>query len=791
MMRQQREWTPVCGVLTVSMVLLLSAFDSFGQEYIREFYPYWRDEEAAAPLLQSDTALFYRALRQAPDLYTNSARYALPRIAAGRRGLPYTDRQSELNGCRIESYRTGTLLPLLGTAGTAAPAMLQAALTDRDYRFGVRGGWSGALGGGWHAAAALDLRTGRDLHVAGRFTDAVTAGVRIGRHFAEDQRIELCLALPISAVGGHAASVEEAFRLTGDRLYNPAWGYQNGRVRNARVRRERLPMGQLHAALRLTPATTLAATAGIEAGERSYSGLNWYDARTPLPDNYRYLPGYTGDPATDLAWRNNDTRYTQIDWDRMIVLNRLAEGQAVYTLEEDVERLLRLTGSLGFTTQLDAGIELRYGVAADGRQLRRFRRMRDLLGAAYVVDIDQYLVDDDTFGNQLQNNLRDPDRRIGEGDRFGYDYALREQSVEARIALHAERGQLRAAAAATLGSAVRYRQGYYEKELFPGENSYGASRRMRFAPWSAGLELGWSFSTRSQLTLRATAAAAAPDAEELFYQPRYNNRTVETPRTEQRMEADLSWRLTGRRVVWQTSLFVQSVRGIGYTNRYYDDWSGAYADVAVRDLGIGAVGLESAVEWQPGRRWSVTATAAFVRSRYTHNPTLTVLADADNRVIDAEAVSYLGACRPGRVPTGSASAQVRYFGPSGWGFRLSGGYAGGRYAEPEPLRRTQRIARQAGSTPESFAAFVKQERLSDAFTLDAALFKSFRFGRSGQLTLSLAMRNLTDDASVYNAWESPRIQHRYAGDLRYWEPPASRRTYVYPRSFYLSAACRF
>ena len=50
--------------------------------------------------------------------------------------------------------------------------------------------------------------------------------------------------------------------------------------------------------------------------------------------------------------------------------------------------------------------------------------MRDLLGARYLTDIDRYLIDDDTYSNLLQNDLRHPDREIREGDRFGYDYAL-------------------------------------------------------------------------------------------------------------------------------------------------------------------------------------------------------------------------------------------------------------------------------------------------------------------------------------------------------------------------------
>lgn len=803
-------------------LLLGGAAEGFAQEYIREFHPYWRDPEAYAPMLQSDTTLFYRAVQQAADLYAAAGDYALPRVASGRRGYRSGNEPTLLNGMTIDNYRTRTLLRLLGaretvyagasaasasaeSAGAAGnlrllhfgeevplqPALLALSLTDRNYRVGLRGSWSGDLGRNWYASTALDLRTGRDLHIEGVFTDAVTAGARLVRTGRAENRFELSFAVPLSIYGGRSASVEEAFVLTGDRLYNPAWGLQNGKVRNARVRREAMPMAQIHWTTTLTDATTLAFTLGAETGLHAYSGLNWYDARTPLPDNYRYLPGYIGDRESGEAWHNRDPRFTQIDWDRMIRTNRIAGGRAVYALEEEVEQPLRAEAGVRFATRAGRHTQLRYGLEARYRQARRYKRMRDLLGATYVVDIDQYLVDDDTYGNRLQNDLRHPDRLIGEGARFGHDYTLVEEELRAWVQAQWESDRLQAGISAAFGSAVRFRNGHYEKELFPGANSWGRSRRMRFAPWAVRAFAGWAFSTRSRIELAAVAAAAAPDAEALFYQPLYNNRTVDAPRTELHAAADVTWRLSGRVAEWQTTLFVTLQQHLGYTSRYYDDWAGSYADLAVADLGIGAAGIESALRVRLAARWQLTAAAAWVRSRYTHNPTVTILADTDNRLLDDRSTSYLGDCRPGGMPQGTASLEAGYFGPKGWGFKASAGYAGGRYVEPEPIRRTQRIARQAGTTPEAYAAFVAQERLGDAFTLDAALFKSFRIGREARLTLTLLARNLTDDAARYNGYESPRIRRRYAGDTLSWEPHASRYTYVYPRSFYLSAVCRF
>lgn len=53
------------------------------------------------------------------------------------------------------------------------------------------------------------------------------------------------------------------------------------------------------------------------------------------------------------------------------------------------------------------------------------------------------------------------------------------------------------------------RRGYYEKELFPGGQSYGPSRVMRFTPYTLKVAAGWAFTPRRYIEI--AAAAAAPD----------------------------------------------------------------------------------------------------------------------------------------------------------------------------------------------------------------------------------------------------------------------------------------
>ena len=116
-------------------------------------------------------------------------------------------------------------------------------------------------------------------------------------------------------------------------------------------------------------------------------------------------------------------------------------------------------------------------------------------------------------------------------------------------------------------------------------------------------------------------------------------------------------------------------------------------------MGICTYGVEAALLLRLGRRWQLTAAGAFMQSIYIDNPRVSVISDIDNTAVDTNAESYMGDCRPGDIPQTAASVGAGYFGPKGWGFRLSAGYVGGRYVKPEPLRRTQRIARQAGTTP--------------------------------------------------------------------------------------------
>jgi hypothetical protein len=117
---------------------------------------------------------------------------------------------------------------------------------------------------------------------------------------------------------------------------------------------------------------------------------------------------------------NNDTRYTQTDFDKLIATNRINGEAATFAVSDRVKRTMRASFRGGATTTLEMGA-LSYVVDASIANYRNYKQLQDLLGAKYIVDLDYILLDDDSFGNSLQNDLTTPNRRIAEGDRFGYD----------------------------------------------------------------------------------------------------------------------------------------------------------------------------------------------------------------------------------------------------------------------------------------------------------------------------------------------------------------------------------
>lgn len=808
-------------LLTICFILLAITVRS--QESEEDFYRYKFDRSMEpTSMIESDTLLFYRLALSQQDLYEEVTSYRFAFAENARRGFYFAERGATLDGIELRRANISLLRRLglsergyagldsgldyigreLGTDEFSSRDGVPIGATNvglffsgRGYLGGVRATFSTLMRRGWSLTLHAAARGGDDIYVKGVYNNSVDAGLRLGRIFDSGATFSFVALATVGQRGLRSGSTEEAFTLTGDRLYNPSWGYQAGRVRNSRYRSDAVPFGVVSFSVPLGATTTMSVAVGGDYGERAYSSLGWYDAMTPRPDNYRYMPSYIADPtASEIVaheWRMSNSKYTQVDWAELYAQNLLSADGVVYAMDERVERIARAEAVVGFRTQVGHRTTLSYGLRGSLSSSRNFKRMSDLMGASHLVDIDYYLLDDDTFSRQLRNNLRDENPIVAEGDRFSYDYSLVERSLMADFGVEYAADRLLLRVQASVGNRSIHRRGYFEKELFAAEGSYGNSVKSLFMPYTLKAALGYSLSPRHSLNLRLMQAEVAPEARNIFLNPLYNNRVVDNPATERHTAAELSYKYTSPAANLLLTAYYAATANERHTYRGYDDLSASYCDVDIFDLGILRYGVEAAAVVELTDSWRLSMSAAAGRFLYANNPLVALYDDADNRVVVSPAESFVGDCHIGGAPQLSGSLELTYHTYRGWIVACGVQGVAERYVDPSFVRRQERVAVQGAASQEIFDSFMTQRRLDDALTVDASVSRWFNIGRS-RLSLTLSARNLLGrNDIVYSGYESSRIRNYRSGAQRIYAPHDDMLTYAYGRTYYAVVSWKF
>ncbi|MBR4994809.1 MAG: TonB-dependent receptor [Alistipes sp.] len=793
------------------------------QQTVDDVYQYKIDEQRLlGESINSDTLLFFRALHQPSDNYGSITDYRFSFVDFSRRGIDYFGRNLTLDGVEVrranlpalrrlglaESNYSGIFGQSSGIGGYAGADEFSSTdgvmvdsgnvglfFSGRGYLGGVRATLHRLMRRGLSLSLYASVRAGDDLYVDGIFQQSADVAFRLSRTFDSGAQLSFVALSTIGNRGLRYGSTAETFTLTRDNLYNPSWGYQSGQKRNSRTRRDFVPFATVSYTRDVGNSSRMTLSAGGDYGWRGYTSLGWYDAATPRPDNYRYLPSYYAD--TDIAevvadrWRNNDARYTQINWDELYQCNRYSTRGAVYAVEESIERIARADVVLRMRSELSEAFTLNYGLRGGYSSTRHYKQMNDLLGAAYFVDVDYYLLDDDTFSNKTSNNIRNANQLILEGDRFGYDYALSRSAVSAEAGLKYALGKWNFTADMSFGHNRIVRNGYFEKELYAGEKSYGRSDVVAFSPYAIRVAGSVVMGATQRLEVGVMHSAVAPEEDNIFLNPQYNNRIADNLQMQRHLSAELGYSLSSEVIDFSATAYLIRVSDQISIYRAYDDLSATYCDVDIEGLATLSYGIESAAKVHISR--NLTAEATFAAGRYTYfrNPLVTLYADYDNRVISSASESYMGDCHLGGAPQISASLGVEYMTYRGWAFSLGGQLAALRYVEPSALCRTERIAHQASTSEEIYRSFITQQRLDDAITVDASLSRWFNIGRQ-RLSLTLSVRNLLDNKDiVYGGYESSRIRHYKSGARDIYSPQDDILTYAYPRTFYAVVSYKF
>ncbi len=726
------------------------------------------------------------------DPYGEAVKYYTTPVDVRRRGLDWWLLR-DLNNRFIPS--------LSEYEASESGGRVRLSTATQRYRYGVMTRLGGEIPSGWSLWGELDYRAGRDIAVEGLFSSDVRSKIKLGREFkrvdAREHYLSISAEVPFLMRSLQSSATQESFDLMGDNLYNPSWGFYDGEVRSARVSRYRVTDVSAEYHRPLGRATSLSIVLDGDVGRRSVSSLGWYDAYNPTPDYYRKMPSYlaTGELRSDVEslWRDDDERYTQIAWDELVTMNRASiDGEARYIIEDRVTQQRNGEVMLLLESDVADGVTLRYGVAGRVEADRLYKEVNDLLGADYHLDIDQYIGDYSSLGNDMQNDLRNPNRHVTQGERFGYDYTRHRQDMEGVIGLSYRGGEFNAALNCRIGDARQWREGHYEKERFAGSGSYGDSNIVINSTSSFDLKCGYIFAGQHHLTIHGALCRMPQDHADLFIEEQSSNRLVDNISPRNMSLLSLGYALRSRSLRLNIEGYYQQLTNQNDVWSGYDDLSYTYTDIVVSGISIRSLGVEACATYDVSRRVQLALALSLGDYTYDSAPLVQLYESDDMELLsDSYSIATEG-CKVGNAPQVVVSGGADIYLSYGFSLSIDASYAAGRYIAPSFARRTERILRGASSA-ELVDEIVEQRSLGSVFDITLSALRSFKLTGGNTLSIYARVENLLGDRDrIDYGRESSRILRgsEFSTTASYYRQ-ADRYVYCSARSFYLSLSYSF
>ncbi|HNY02702.1 MAG TPA: TonB-dependent receptor [Bacteroidales bacterium] len=676
-------------------------------------------------------------------------------------------------------------------------------LTNRTYRNRAMLTYAtGLMKNGWAFTLSGSRRWSEEGYAEGTFYDAwgyfLAAEKRFGKH-----SLSLTVFGAPMKRGQQSASVQEAYDLAGTNYYNPNWGYQDGKKRNAKVRSNNEPYFILSHTWNISEKTSLATSLNYSFGKTGWTSLNWYNAQDPRPDYYRYLPSYqilrdrvtmydtlqAQELANLVAGQfKNDVNVRQINWDRLIQINKMSamEGkQARYIVENNITK----TTQFLFNTVLkhefnqhftfNGGLNLRY---YDGEH---YKVLDDLLGATYWVDIDQFN-ERDFRGDSLsaQNNLLDPNRVIGEGDKFGYNYVAHNRNGNLWGQITASSSKIDAYLAVSFTETQMWRTGKYKNGRHP-DNSYGDSKKYSFFDPAVKAGITGKITGRHYIDVTGFYMTRAPFFTNSFVSPKTRDDVVPDLSSEKIYGFDASYIVRYPWLNARLSYYYTGFSNCTEITSFYHDYYNTYMNYIMYDISKRHQGIEFGAEAKVTKRLSLIGVAAVGQYIYTNRPMIKITYD-NGSLADMSTIAYLKNFYVPSTPQTALSAGLKY-NIKYWYLDIDGSWYDNGWLDFNPERRTDlAVANLAPGNP-LIESITTQRKLKEGFSLDVSLGKSIRIAYKYFININLSVTNVLDNKNLQNGGFE---QNRFDFDTRVVEKFEPKYYYYYGRTFFLNLSFR-
>lgn len=682
--------------------------------------------------------------------------------------------------------------------------------TNTNYSWRAMGTHaSGMNKKGWAFVVSASRRWAEEGYFEGTDYGANSLFASVEKKFNDKHSLNFTSIYAQNSRGKNSPNTQEVTNMAGTD-YNSYWGWQDGKKRNSRDKDVQEPIMILSHYWKINEKNTLNTNVAHQTGSVGNSRIDFQGVSNPDPTYYRRLPSYflslynnnqdevnainpfayqpgglggihtpnllsASDPQ-DATFLDPSKR--QIDWDGMYRTNQVTAGKrSAYVLYEDRTDDTQWTANSILNSQLSDNIVLNAGATFRHLKSHNFKNLLDLLGGTFYKD-------QNTFGTnslQTQSDLNNPDREVGEGDTYGYNYNLYANAIDAFTQFKFNYKKFDFYLAQSFSRNEYQREGLYRNGYYPS-NSFGESKKIAFDNFGFKGGLTYKLTGQHLFTVNGVYMTKAPTMRNTFPNARINNNIVSGLTNETISSADASYVLRMPKLKARLTAFYAKTQNATETSFFFADGisvddgnpdtvdeSSNFVAETVTGIDKKNIGAELGIEYQITSTIKATIAASYGQYTYDNNPNVSLNVDALASTTNLSPVVNYGESKlknyfqPG-MPQKAAAFGLEYRDPHFWWIGANANYLADRYIDIAPILRTDNFFRNSAdingfpfpeATESRARELLKQEKFADLTLVNLTGGKSWKVGKQ-LIGFFASVNNLFDVTYKTGGYEQAR-----------------------------------
>ena len=498
---------------------------------------------------------------------------------------------------------------------------------------------TGTLKNGWAFTFSGSRRAGNEGFNDATSYNAYSFFTSIDKNITDNSSISLTGIFTPNRRGKSSPNTQEVYDLKGIK-YNDYWGFLNGKQTNSRIKEVSEPILILNHYWDISEKTSINTNIAYQFGKIGNSRIDYNAGANPSPTYYQTLPSYflrNEDYRNAYETQKNFLNKGQIDWNRIFDANTTNANLGIenaYVLYEDRNDDKLLTVNTILSKEINSHILINGKISFKQLQSQNFAEVIDLLGGGGYLDIDPFGATED----EKQNNLLNPNRLVGKGDIFKYNFYLNSSVISSFAQAQFNYNKVDFYGAVRFSNTMHQREGLYKNGGF-SDTSLGKSKEQKFTNYGMKSGVTYKITGRHLVDINAAYLTTAPTVRNTFSNSRENNNVVFDLKSEKTLSTDISYVFRNPIITSKVTAYYTSIKDATEISFYFADGVGGDNTAFVQEILSGInkkhLGLEFGLEAQVTSTFKLKGAASVGQFTYDNNPNLVLTTEADSESLSA------------------------------------------------------------------------------------------------------------------------------------------------------------